>query len=130
MGSSAIRIVDALPRAVVRDPIKGDFEHLDLLLVSRGEKVTVNISINVIGDAAPVSVPGDIAATSAERRMKNPADAAREPVGETNVTTGTGDAKIFAMICRIDVSSPPGVSIVISTNDACSCAARSIPFEM
>ena len=37
----------------------------------------------MIGDAAPVSVPGDMAATSAESRMKNPAEAAREPVGYT-----------------------------------------------
>ncbi len=37
----------------------------------------------MIGDAAPVSVPGDMAATSAESRMKNPAEAARDPVGET-----------------------------------------------
>ena len=48
----------------------------------------------MIGEAAPVSVPGDIAATSAESKMKNPAEAARDPVGVTNVTTGTGDCRI------------------------------------
>ena len=37
----------------------------------------------MIGDAAPVWLPGAIAAISADSRMKNPADAAREPVGVT-----------------------------------------------
>ncbi|MBA9003543.1 50S ribosomal protein L25/general stress protein Ctc [Thermomonospora cellulosilytica] len=40
----------ALPKDVQRDPIKGFLEHVDLLLVKRGEKVTVEIPVNVIGD--------------------------------------------------------------------------------
>lgn len=43
----------ALPRAVVRDPIKGFLEHLDLLVVARGEKVTVGVPVTVTGQAAP-----------------------------------------------------------------------------
>ncbi len=35
------------------------------------------------GCAAPVLVPGAIAATSADSRMKKPAEAARAPVGAT-----------------------------------------------
>lgn len=41
----------ALPRAVTRDPLKGSFEHLDLLLVRQGEKVTVDVPIELTGDA-------------------------------------------------------------------------------
>jgi ribosomal protein bL25 (Ctc-form) len=33
----------ALPKAVQRDPIKGWVEHVDLLVVRRGEKVTVDV---------------------------------------------------------------------------------------
>jgi large subunit ribosomal protein L25 len=40
----------ALPKDVQRDPIKGFLEHIDLLLVKRGEKVTVDLAVNVIGD--------------------------------------------------------------------------------
>ncbi|WP_019629260.1 50S ribosomal protein L25/general stress protein Ctc [Actinomadura atramentaria] len=40
----------ALPKDVQRDPIKGFLEHVDLLLVKRGEKVTVEIPVNVVGD--------------------------------------------------------------------------------
>jgi len=42
----------ALPKQVQRDPIKGFLEHLDLLVVSRGEKVTVEVPLNVVGEAA------------------------------------------------------------------------------
>lgn len=40
----------AIPKAVQRDPIKGDLEHVDLLLVRRGEKVSVDIPLTVVGD--------------------------------------------------------------------------------
>jgi large subunit ribosomal protein L25 len=43
----------ALPKAVQRDPIQGHVEHVDLLLVRRGEKVTVEIPITVIGEVGP-----------------------------------------------------------------------------
>lgn len=43
----------ALPKAVQRDPIQGTVEHVDLILVRRGEKVTVEIPINVTGDVVP-----------------------------------------------------------------------------
>ena len=43
----------ALPKAVVRDPIKGFLEHVDLILVRRGEKVTVEVPLRVTGDIAP-----------------------------------------------------------------------------
>ncbi|MEO7980974.1 MAG: 50S ribosomal protein L25/general stress protein Ctc [Sporichthyaceae bacterium] len=43
----------ALPKDVQRDPIKGFIEHVDLVLVRRGEKVTVEIPVHVVGDAAP-----------------------------------------------------------------------------
>ena len=42
----------ALPRHVQRHPLKGSIEHVDLLLVRRGEKVVVDVPIVVIGEAA------------------------------------------------------------------------------
>ena len=41
----------ALPKAIQRDPIRGDFEHVDLLLVRRGEKVTVEVRVALTGEA-------------------------------------------------------------------------------
>jgi large subunit ribosomal protein L25 len=43
----------ALPKQVQRDPIKGFIEHADLILVRRGEKVTVDVPLVLIGEAAP-----------------------------------------------------------------------------
>lgn len=46
----------ALPKDVQRDPIKGFLEHVDLVVVTRGEKVTVSIPVHMVGDAAPGSL--------------------------------------------------------------------------
>jgi large subunit ribosomal protein L25 len=43
----------ALPKQVQRDPLKHTIEHVDLVLVRSGEKVTVDVGIHVEGDAAP-----------------------------------------------------------------------------
>ncbi|GGW42258.1 50S ribosomal protein L25/general stress protein Ctc [Streptomyces xantholiticus] len=43
----------AIPKAVQRDPLKGFLEHVDLLLVKRGEKVSVDIPVHTEGDLAP-----------------------------------------------------------------------------
>ena len=43
----------ALTKSVVRDPIKGFIEHVDLVVVRRGEKVTVDVPVVTLGEAAP-----------------------------------------------------------------------------
>jgi large subunit ribosomal protein L25 len=48
-GTSAL----ALPKAIQRDPIKETLEHIDLLIVRRGEKVTVEVPVHLVGEAAP-----------------------------------------------------------------------------
>ncbi len=42
----------ALPKDIQRHAIKGDIEHVDLILVRRGEKVTVDVPLHVVGDPA------------------------------------------------------------------------------
>jgi len=43
----------ALPKAVQRHAIQGWVEHVDLLLVRRGEKVTVDVPVTLTGEIAP-----------------------------------------------------------------------------
>ena len=43
----------ALPKAVQRNAIKGSVEHVDLIMVRRGEKVTVEIPVTITGEVAP-----------------------------------------------------------------------------
>ena len=42
-----------LPKAVVRDPLKQTLEHVDLLVVRRGEKVTVAVPVHTYGKHDP-----------------------------------------------------------------------------
>ena len=43
----------ALPKAVQRDPVRGFLEHVDLILVRSGEKVTVEVPLRITGEIAP-----------------------------------------------------------------------------
>jgi large subunit ribosomal protein L25 len=43
----------ALPKAVQRDAIKGYVEHVDLIMVRQGEKVTVEIPVTITGEVVP-----------------------------------------------------------------------------
>lgn len=45
----------ALAKSVVRHPTRDYYEHVDLIIVRRGEKVTVDIPVTIVGDAAPGS---------------------------------------------------------------------------
>ena len=40
----------AIPKSIQRHPIKGYFEHVDLLAVRRGEKVTVDVPVHIVGE--------------------------------------------------------------------------------
>jgi large subunit ribosomal protein L25 len=58
-GTNALLSIDvdgketlALPKQVQRHPVKGELEHLDLIIVRRGEKVVVEVPVHVVGEAA------------------------------------------------------------------------------
>jgi large subunit ribosomal protein L25 len=62
-GANALLAVDlggrtelTLPKQVQRHPVRGELEHVDLLIVRRGEKVTVDVAVLVVGDAAADTV--------------------------------------------------------------------------
>lgn len=42
----------ALPKAIQRDPLKDTYRHVDLIIVKRGEMVTVDVPVHVVGEAA------------------------------------------------------------------------------
>ncbi len=43
----------AIPKAIQRNPLKGNYEHVDLLAVRLGEKVTIDVPLSVIGNLVP-----------------------------------------------------------------------------
>ena len=71
-------------------------------------------------------VPGDIAATSAAMVMRNPADAARLPEGETKTATGVFAWMMAVLISRVESTSPPGVRRKRTTRLAPAASASAI----
>jgi large subunit ribosomal protein L25 len=45
-----------LPKSVQRDPVRHDIEHVDLIVITRGEKVTVDVPVHTVGAAEPGSL--------------------------------------------------------------------------
>ena len=43
----------ALPKDIQRDPIKGFIEHVDLIIVRRGERVVVDVQVQLRGEVGP-----------------------------------------------------------------------------
>ncbi|HYT26345.1 MAG TPA: 50S ribosomal protein L25/general stress protein Ctc [Actinomycetota bacterium] len=93
----------ALPKAVQRDPIKGTVEHVDLIVVRRGEKVTVDIPVTVTGEIAPDGLlDQQLVQISVE------AEATAIPPGvEVNVEGMVVGASVHAG----DLQLPPGVTL-------------------
>lgn len=46
----------AIAKDVQRDPVRNVIEHIDLLLVKKGEKVAVEATVNVVGESAPGTI--------------------------------------------------------------------------
>jgi large subunit ribosomal protein L25 len=46
----------ALPKAVQRDPLRNVIEHVDLILVRSGEKVTIEVPVRIVGEIFPGGV--------------------------------------------------------------------------
>jgi large subunit ribosomal protein L25 len=42
----------ALPKAIQRDPVRDTYDHVDLLIVRAGERITVEVPVTLIGEAA------------------------------------------------------------------------------
>ena len=93
----------ALPKAVQRDPIKGFLEHVDLVVVKSGEKVTVEVPIHVTGNAAPDSL-----VTTELTALSVLTEATHIPVAfEVSVEGAQPGTQVHAK----DVSLPEGVTL-------------------
>jgi len=96
----------ALPKAVQRNPVTGIIEHVDLILVRRGEKVTVEVPIRVTGEIAP----GDGMLDQQLVQITVEAEATNIPQGIDVDVEGmeTGQA-----VHASDLKLPPGVSLQV-----------------
>src|SRR3954453_20725892 len=94
----------ALPKDVQRDPIKGFLEHVDLVLVRRGEKVNVEVAVHLVGEAAP-----DTFVTTEHQTLTVEAEATNIPTG---VEVSIEGLPIGAQIHAKDITLPEGVTLV------------------
>jgi len=93
----------ALPKVVVKDPIRGFLEHVDLVAVRKGEKVSVDVAVTVVGDPAPDTLVDQQATT-----ITVSADATSLPEGfELDITGLEAGASLTAG----DVPLPTGVTL-------------------
>jgi large subunit ribosomal protein L25 len=96
----------ALPKAVQRDPVRGFLEHVDLILVRSGEKVTVEVPVRVTGDIAP----GEGMLNQLLVQIPLEADATNIPQGIDVDVEGMdiGDA-----VHASELKLPPGVTLQV-----------------
>ena len=96
----------ALPRAIVRDPIKGTLEHLDLVSVRRGEKVVVDVAVTTTGDAAP-----DVIVDQQTTTVSVEAEATDLPESlEVSIEGLAAGGSVSAA----DIALPEGVTLVLA----------------
>ncbi|MEV4758091.1 50S ribosomal protein L25/general stress protein Ctc [Micromonospora sp. NPDC049559] len=93
----------ALPKAIQRDPIKDTFEHVDLLLVRRGEKVTVDVPVQLTGEPAR-----DTLVMHEHDTLSVNADATRLPEA---LEVSIEGLEVGAQITAKDVKLPTGVEL-------------------
>jgi large subunit ribosomal protein L25 len=95
----------ALPKQIQRDPIKGFLEHLDLIIVRKGEKVTVEIPVHLTGEPDPEAlVVTEISTITVE------AEATHIP---EYVEVSIEGAKVGDQILAKDLSVPTGSTILL-----------------
>ncbi|MCX5381978.1 50S ribosomal protein L25/general stress protein Ctc [Streptomyces sp. NBC_00083] len=94
----------AIPKAVQRDAIKGYLVHVDLLLVKKGEKVTVEVAVETEGDLAP----GSFLVENVLNTLSVEAEATHIP---TSVTVSIEGLEAGAAIHAKDIKLPSGTTL-------------------
>ncbi|MEU0691205.1 50S ribosomal protein L25/general stress protein Ctc [Streptomyces uncialis] len=94
----------AIPKAVQRDAVRGHLEHVDLLLVKRGEKVNVEVMVLTEGDLAP----GNFLLEHVLNTLPVLAEATHIP---ESFTVSVAGLEAGASILAKDVTLPTGVTL-------------------
>ncbi|GIL37165.1 MULTISPECIES: 50S ribosomal protein L25/general stress protein Ctc [Phycicoccus] len=94
----------ALAKDVQRDPIKPVIEHVDLVVVRRGEKVTVEVAVHVEGEAAPETVVTTVMGT-----VELEVEATNIPESVVHSVEG---AQVGTQVLASDLTLPAGATLV------------------
>ncbi|MCD9144508.1 50S ribosomal protein L25/general stress protein Ctc [Streptomyces albireticuli] len=98
-----------IPKAVQRDALKGFLVHVDLLVVKRGEKVTVEVPVQTEGDLAP----GGNLLEHTLTALPVEAEATHIPEAVVVSVAGLGAG---ASVLAKDVVLPAGVSLAVDAD--------------
>jgi large subunit ribosomal protein L25 len=90
----------ALAKQVQRDPIRSDIEHVDLVIVRKGEKVTVEVALVVVG-----TVPADRMVLMDQQTIALEVEATHIP---TSVEIDVTGLEIGGSIAAKDLKLPTG----------------------
>jgi large subunit ribosomal protein L25 len=93
----------AIPKAIQRDPIKGGYRHIDLLTVRRGEKITIDVAIHIVGDV----VRGGLLATESTS-VSLEAEATNIP---SAIEVDVSELEIGAQVKASDLTLPSGSTL-------------------
>ena len=94
----------AIPKAIQRHPIKDQYEHIDLLAVRRGEKVTIDVPLHIVGDIAPGGLLSQEHTT-----VSVEAEATHLPTG---IEVSVEGAEIGTQIHARDLTLPSGSTLI------------------
>jgi large subunit ribosomal protein L25 len=94
----------AIPKAIQRHAIKGTYDHVDLLAVRRGEKVTIDVPLAVSGE---VAAGGLLAQEHTSVSLE--AEATNLP---TEIAVSIDELKIGDQITAADLNLPTGATLI------------------
>jgi large subunit ribosomal protein L25 len=93
----------AIPKVIVRDPIRRTLEHVDLVAVRRGEKVTIDVQITLTGETT-----SDVLVDQQRNTLSVEAEATHLPTGfELSINGLRAGQQLHAS----DVKLPAGVTL-------------------
>lgn len=98
----------ALAKDVQRDPIKPVIEHIDLVVVRKGEKVTVDIPVHIEGEAAPETI-----VTVDAQTVQLEVEATHIP---ENVVVSVEGLEAGTQIKASDLQLPAGSTLVVDAD--------------
>ncbi len=115
-GSNALLYIDvegsthlALTKQIQADPIKGFLEHVDFVEVKKGEKVTVEIPIHVLGESKPEAMTvTELNTVSVEAEATNIPE---------YIEISVEDAEVGFHVLAKDLELPAG-SLLLTDDDA------------
>jgi large subunit ribosomal protein L25 len=94
----------ALTKQVQADPIKGFLEHIDFVAVRKGEKVTVDVPVHVVGEAA-----SDALVVTEQNVISLEAEATHIP---EHIEVSVEGAEVGTQILAGDLTLPSGSSLL------------------